>query len=72
MEENTINQSTEEKKRKLSIQERWGKAAQEGIEAARKMTDTQILAQARRNSGYVVTAIHALPKPGMGRMRKTK
>jgi hypothetical protein len=36
-----------------SVQHRWGKAAQEGIEAARKMTHVEVLAQARLNSGWV-------------------
>jgi len=49
---------------KMSIQQRFGQAAQEGVERARKMTHSQILTQARRNSGYVAKAIHLLPKPG--------
>jgi hypothetical protein len=39
-------------KPRLSIQERFGKAAAEGIAAGRKMTGSQALAQARRNSGW--------------------
>jgi hypothetical protein len=40
---------------KLSVQERWGKAAEEGIAAARLMTDEEILHQGRVNSGWYKT-----------------
>jgi len=56
----------------LSVQQRWGRAAQEGSEAGNKLTNSQALAQFRQNSGYVVTAIHLLPKPGSGTIRRAK
>jgi hypothetical protein len=37
---------------RLSVQQRWARGAQAGIDAARKMTHSQILAQARLNSGW--------------------
>jgi len=39
-----------------SVQERWAQSAKEGAIAGGKLTDSQALAQARRNSGYVATA----------------
>jgi hypothetical protein len=38
--------------KKLSVQEQWAKAAQEGIERARQMTHAECLHQARINSGW--------------------
>jgi len=38
-----------------TVQQRWGQAAQEGVERASKLTNTQALAQARRNSGWTPT-----------------
>lgn len=35
-----------------TVQSRFAKAAQEGIDAARKMTHSQVLHQARVNSGW--------------------
>lgn len=65
---------TEDKplKPRLSVQERWGEAAERAIEAGKKMTHSQKLLQFRLNSGYIVTAIHELPKPGMSASRKSK
>jgi hypothetical protein len=55
-----------------TIQQRWGQAAQRGSERANKLTGAEALAQARLNSGYTVTAIRELPKPGMGGHRGIK
>ena len=56
----------------LSQSQGWAQGAKEAKAAARKMTHSQILLQGRLNSGYIVTAIHELPKPGSGASRKIK
>lgn len=59
-------------KPRLSVQQRWAKSAQEGVERSRQMTNTQALAEFRRNSGWRAVAITELPKPGMGRAEGIK
>jgi len=51
-----------------TVQRRWGQAAQEGSEATRTMTHSQILDQARQNSGWYET--HP-PKPSPRKLPKS-
>jgi len=50
-------------KPRLSVQERFGLAAQAAIDEAKSMTHSQVLAQCRRNSGYGPMAVPLMPIP---------